>query len=136
MQRRIVSVPVLALFVLGITAGCAQTLKGKVQQSGKVLIEVEKAVKEACRDSKAQGWTKPFTKDVCVKASIAYDGAWEATKAAVRVIDQGGQVGFDTVVLVGKFVLDMVKLLREAGLPIPGSAIAFVQKDVSAVLVR
>ena len=40
------------------------------------------------------------------------------------------------VVLVGKFVLDMVKLLREAGVPIPETAAIFVQRDVSTVLVR
>jgi len=125
-----------SLAVCLILAGCATTTKGKFQQTGKVVVEIGKAVKDACADSKLRGWTAPLTLTNCSNASIAYDGAWGATKLAVTVIDAGGEADFDVVVLVGKFVLDMVKLLREAGVAIPETAAVFVQKDVSTVLAR
>ena len=126
---------ILCIFAL-VLAGCGTTTKAKIQQTGKVVVEIGKAVKTACVNSKARGWTAPLTLDNCTKASIAYDGAWGATKLAVTVINAGGQADFDVVVLVGKFVLDMVKLLREAGVAIPETAAVFVQKDVSTVLAR
>ncbi len=128
-QRKwLLGVPALALAL--ILTGCGTTTKAKFQQTGKVVVEIGKAIKDACANSKARGWTAPLTLDNCTKASIAYDGAWGATKLAVTVIDAGGEADFDVVVLVGKFVLDMVKLLREAGVAIPETAAVFVQRDV------
>ena len=127
---------VLILFILGIAAGCAATTKGKFQQTGKAVIEIGKAVSSACAESKAKGWKKPLTLNICLKASVAYDGAWATTKLAVAVIDAGGKPGFDTMVRIGTFVLDMVKLLREAGVAIPESTVKFVEKDISAILAR
>ena len=136
MKRNVLAASVLVFFLLGIVVACATTTKGKFQQTGKAVVEIGRAAKDACADSKAKGWIAPLTQDICTKASIAYDGAWGASKLAVEVINAGGEADFDTVVLVGKFVLDMVKLLREAGVPIPESAVVFVKKDVSTVLVR
>ena len=136
MRRNVLAVPVLVFFVLGIVVACGTTTKARFQQGGKAVVEIGKSVKNACADAKVEGWPAPLTLDVCTKASIAYDAAWGASKLAVEVINAGGKADFDTVVLVGKFVLDMVMLLREVGLNIPESAVVFVKKDVSAVLAR
>ncbi|MFQ5658660.1 MAG: hypothetical protein ACE5G5_14050 [Candidatus Methylomirabilales bacterium] len=134
MKCKVLAASLLVIFLLGIVVGCASTTKGKFQQSGKAVVEIGKAVTKACAKSKAKGWNKPLTLKTCVNASIAYDGAWGATKLAVAVIDAGGKADFDTLVRIGMFVLDMVKLLREAGIAIPDSAVAFVEKDISTVL--
>lgn len=136
MRGRIVSAPILVLFIVGIAAGCATSTLATFQQTGKVVIQLEKTVKKACRDSKAKGWPAPLTLDVCFKASVAYDAAWAGVKTAVKVLQKGEEVDFDTVVLVGKFVVDMVALLREVGVAIPESAVVFVKRDLSTVLVR
>lgn len=132
MKRNVFAAPVLALFIMGLAAGCA-TSKGKIQQAGKVVVEIGEAFTNACKDSKAKGWAAPLTLDTCTKGSIAYDGIWAATKLAVRV---GDEANFDLLVDIGKFVLDMVALLREAGVDIPDTVTAFVREDVGKILTR
>jgi len=108
--------PVLVVFML---AGCAGTTLSRAQTASVLVKEAGKAMLSACRESQAKSWAPPLTHQVCYDISIAYEGAWEASKVAVKLIRQGAGLDIKTATEIGKFLFDVAKLLKDAGLELP-----------------
>jgi len=88
----------------------------------------------ACKDSQAKGWAPPLTHQVCYNMSVARDIAWDGSKRAVKAIRQGAGLDIETATLIGKFLFDVAKLLKDAGVELPLPLRNYVDKAARQAL--
>jgi len=130
-MRRKIAVPVLFAFVL-VTA-CGTTPVAKTEQTAQVIVSLIDLMADACDQSKKKGWQEPLTLDVCTKASIAAEGAWEAVKTARTLLKQGLALDSATLKIMVGFVIDAYKLLKEAGVKLPSLVTDYMGKIEAVV---
>lgn len=107
--------------VMGVSAACQTTARGKAQTAGKALLAIGTAVFETCEQSKANQWLGPLSFGECDTARVSYKTAERAWELALAASKENKSTGTLLVPAVA-FVLEGSDLLVISGVTIPEEA--------------
>ena len=127
MKRKNIGLVLLLVALVPFLATCAATARGRLAQTGSVILALDETVYKGCAESKAAGW-RPLSEKFCRESAGAFQIASNSWTLALGLIERDEAAPIAPhIIAVLTYILQTVDMLQQVGVKIPNNVQVYVK---------